>query len=176
VDSIAVIIIKNKHIVVAGTGGSEEAARLVRVDLTGNPLVGNKDMVCACDVVGVGRVKVGHSGGKGFRRDGGTYRGKLGGAKVCALLVEVALDHGGGMRWMLADLAGGKFGKGCKMAGVEGLAPCGDSRGEERGMNKSDAVSKGSVGNKSVGCGRRLGRGKVKVPEAGGGCTSAGEE
>jgi hypothetical protein len=43
-------------------------------------------------------------------------------------------------------------------------------------MNKRDAVSKGGVGNESVGCGRRLGRGKIEVPEAGCGCTSAGEE
>jgi hypothetical protein len=147
VDSVAVVIIKNKHVVVAWTWRSEETARLVRVYLAGDALVSSKDMVRACDGVGVGRVKVGHSGGRGCRRDGGTDRGKLGGSKVCALLVEVALDHGGGTRWILADLAGGKFRKGCKMAGVEGLAPCGDRRGEERGMNKSDAVSEGSVGN-----------------------------
>jgi hypothetical protein len=124
-DGVAIVIVKNKHVVVAGTGGSEETARLVRVDLTGNPLVGNKDMVCACDGGGggVGRVKVRHSGGRWFRRDGGTDRGKLGGAKVRALLVKVALDHGGGTRWILADLAGGKFWKSRKMAGVEGLAP-----------------------------------------------------
>jgi hypothetical protein len=43
-------------------------------------------------------------------------------------------------------------------------------------MNESNAVSNGGVGDKSVGGGRRLGRGKIEVPEAGGGCTSAGEE
>jgi hypothetical protein len=133
-------------------------------------------MVCACDRVGVGRIKVGHSGGWGFRRGGGTDRGKLGGAKVGALLVKVTFDHGRGTRWILADLAGGKVGESCKVAGVEGLAPCGESRGEERGMDKSDAVGKGCVRNKRMGCVGRLGGGKIKVPEAGCGCTSAGEE
>jgi len=166
VDSIAVVIIKNKHVVVAGTGRSEETSRLVCVDLTGNPLVGNKDMVCACDGVVVGRVKVGHSGSGGFRREGETDRGKLGGAKVCSLLIEVTLDHGRGAGWVLADLPGGKVGKGRKLAGVEGLAPSRESRGEERGMNKSDAVGEGRGGDKSVGCGRGRGRGKIKVPEA----------
>jgi hypothetical protein len=52
------------------------------------------------------------------------------------------------------------------LAGVEGLAPGRESRGEERGVNKSDAVGEGGGGNKSVGCGRGLGRGKIKVPEA----------
>jgi hypothetical protein len=52
------------------------------------------------------------------------------------------------------------------MAGVEGLAPGRESWGEERGVNKSDAVGKWGVGNKSVGCGRGLGRGKIEVPEA----------
>jgi hypothetical protein len=85
---------------------------LVRVDLAGDPLVGNKDMVCACDGVGVGRIKVGHSGGRGFRRDGGTDRGKLGGAKVRALLVEVTLDHRRGAGWILADRGpGGRKGR-----------------------------------------------------------------
>jgi hypothetical protein len=52
------------------------------------------------------------------------------------------------------------------MAGVEGLTPGRESRGEERGVNKSDAVGKGGGGNKSMGCSRGLGRGKIKVPEA----------
>jgi hypothetical protein len=55
-DGVAIVIVKNEHVVVAGTGGSEETARLVRVDLTGDPLVGNKDMVGACD--GGGRREV----------------------------------------------------------------------------------------------------------------------
>jgi hypothetical protein len=166
VDSIAVVIIKNKHVVVACTGRSEETTRLVRVDLTGNPLVGNKDMVCAGDGVGVRRVEVGRSGSRGFRRERETDRGELGGAQVRALLVEVTLDHRGGARWVLADLAGGKVWKSRKMAGVEGLAPGRESWGEERGVNKSDAVGKWGVGNQSVGCGRGLGSGKIEVPEA----------
>jgi hypothetical protein len=74
VDGVAIVVVKNEHVVVAGAEGSEETARLVRVDLTGDPLVGNKDMVCACNRVGVGRSKVGHSGGRGFCCDGGTDR------------------------------------------------------------------------------------------------------
>jgi hypothetical protein len=110
-DGVAIVIVKDEHVVVAGTGGSEETARLVGVDLTGDPLVGNKDVVCAFTGVGVGRSKVRHSGGRGFRRERGTDRGKLGGAQVRALLVEVTLDHRGGAGWVLADLAGGKVRK-----------------------------------------------------------------
>jgi hypothetical protein len=80
VDSVAVVIVKDEHVVVAGTGGSEKAARLVGVDLTGDPLVGNKDMVCACDGVGCGRIKVGLRIGwrcRGCWRNDGE---KLGGA------------------------------------------------------------------------------------------------
>jgi hypothetical protein len=123
-------------------------------------------MVCACDRVGVRRIEVGHSDGRGFRRERGTGRGKLGGAQVCALLVEVTFDHRGGAGWVLADLAGGKVWKGREMAGVEGLAPGRESRGEERGVNKSDAVGEGGGWNESMGCSRGLGRGKIKVPEA----------
>jgi hypothetical protein len=166
VDSVAVVVVKDKHVVVAGTGGSEKTARLVCVDLTGDALVGNEDVVCACDGVGFGRIKGGVRSGwrcrGGWRNDGG----KLGGAKVRALLIEVTLDHRGGAGWVLADLAGGKVWKSRKMAGVEGLAPGRESRGEERGVNKSDAVGEGGEGNKSVGCGRGLGRGEIKVPEA----------
>jgi hypothetical protein len=112
VDSVAVVIVKDEHVVVAGTGGSEKAARLVCVDLTGDPLVGNKDMVCACDGVGVGRIKVGLRSVWRCRGGGRNDGGKLGGAKVCSLLIKVTLDHGGGAGWVLADLTGGKVGKG----------------------------------------------------------------
>jgi hypothetical protein len=165
-DGVAIVIVKDKHVVVSGTGGSEETARLVGVDLPGDPLVGNEDVVCVCNRVGVRRIEVGHSDGRGFRRERGTDRGKLGGAQVCALLVEVTFDHRGGAGWVLADLAGGKVWKSREMAGVEGLAPGRESRGEERGVNKSDAVGEGGGWNKSMGCSRGLGRGKIKVPEA----------
>jgi hypothetical protein len=86
----------------------------------------------------------------------------------------IAGELGGYLR--TADLAGGKVGKSRKMAGVEGLAPGRESRGEERGVNKSDAVGEGGVGNKGVGCGRGLGRGKIEVPEASVGGAGAREQ
>jgi hypothetical protein len=79
---------------------------LVCVDLAGDALVSSKDLVPACDRWGIGsitvRLRVGWRCRGGWRNN----RGKLGGAKVRLLLVEVTLDHGGGAGWMLADLSG----------------------------------------------------------------------
>jgi hypothetical protein len=116
VDSVAVVIIKNKHVIVACTGGSEETSRLVRVDLAGDTLVRSKDMVRAWDRWGIWRITVRLRVDGRCRGGGRTDRGKLGGAKVSSLLVKVTLDHGGGAGGMLADLAGGKVRKGGEMA------------------------------------------------------------
>lgn len=106
VDGVAVVIIKHKHVVVACTGRSEETSRLVCVDLAGNTLVRSEDVVRACDRWGIGRIPVRLVVDGRCRCGRRTDRGKLGGAKVSSLLVEVTLDHGRGAGWMLADLPG----------------------------------------------------------------------
>jgi len=66
VDSIAVIIIKNKHVVVACTGRSKETAWLVLVDLIGNPLVaGNGRCIGAELALGQEKRRIRGSGGVG---------------------------------------------------------------------------------------------------------------
>jgi len=79
---------------------------LVRVYLAGDALVSSKDMVRACDWWGIGRITVWLRGGWRCRGGWRNDRGKLGGAKVRSLLVEVTLDHGGRAGWMFADLSG----------------------------------------------------------------------
>jgi len=82
----------------------------------------------------------------------------------------VAFDGGHGEGRVLANLLGRDVGEGREAPGIDGGTPCGESRGEEGRMDKSDAVGQGGVGKEGIG---GLGWGQVKVPEAGGGCSSA---
>jgi hypothetical protein len=52
------------------------------------------------------------------------------------------------------------------MARVKGLAPRGKGRGEERGMDKSNAIGKGCVWDKGMGRRGKGSWGKIKVPKA----------
>jgi hypothetical protein len=47
VNCIAVVVVQDEHVRVAGTRGSEKTARLIGVDLTGDALVRGEDMVGA---------------------------------------------------------------------------------------------------------------------------------
>jgi hypothetical protein len=85
----------------------------------------------------------------------------------------VALDGGHREGRVLAHLLGGDVGEGREAPGINSGTPSGESRGEKGGMDESDAVCQGGVGNEGMG---GLGWGEVEVPEAGGRCSCAGKK
>ena len=66
--------------------------------------------------------------------------------EVCALVVEVALDHGNGCWVVTSDLFGGEVGPRCEEAARDGGAPGGERGREEGNMVEGDATGDDGVG------------------------------
>ena len=99
-------------------------------------------------------------------RDSSDSRGWwcLSGPEAGSLLIQVALDHCGGMRLMLADLFRGQPRPVGEVASINGFAPGRDAWGEHGRMHESDAIGNGISGDDGVGiagagCHRDLGLG-----------------
>ena len=92
---IAVVIVDDEQVRVAGAGRTEEAACCIGVDLAGDRLTSSVDGVCAEGGLGVVKrtelvgAVIGAGGG------GGRIDVDAGGSLVGSVLIEVALDHGG---------------------------------------------------------------------------------
>jgi hypothetical protein len=108
VNGVTVVIVEYKHVSVACTGRSEKTAWLVSVDLASDTLMGDKDMVGA----GNGWAVMSGVGMRCYGGSGGTDGRGLGGPEVGSLLVEMAFDHGWGVRRVLAHLTGGNVREG----------------------------------------------------------------
>ena len=126
-DAVAVEVVDDEQVVIASAGGSDEATRLVGVNLTGGfhegseavMRTGSKWLIVECvGGEGIGIVK---------RRRAGVGGG-LGGALVHAALVEMPLDHGERSRRMFAQASEGKAGE----IGNVAFGECSFQRGERR--------------------------------------------
>jgi hypothetical protein len=112
VDGVAVVVIQDEELGVAGAGGEDEAARLVGEDLAGRvrgharriaevgaftrALRGWEGITGSGGGVGVGGGRVNSE----QRQLGGRFRG---GAQLLATLVEVAFDGSHRLRWVTAE-------------------------------------------------------------------------
>jgi len=105
-DVVAVVVVDDEEIGVAGGGVAEESAGWIREDLAGGRLDGDVDVVGA---EGVGfdgcGMEIGGDGSRVGGAVGGAGRGRFGfcGTQVGSLLVEVAFDHWGGLGLVFAD-------------------------------------------------------------------------
>ena len=122
-DGVAVVVVDDEEIVVAPGGGDDELAWEIVVDLAGDGFAADVDVVCSAD-------------GRG---DGDGWLGRLGGADVGTLLVEVTEGRDQGLGQVLADSAGGETGPRGEETAVDGVDPGGDHGVPSCRVEESDA-------------------------------------
>lgn len=144
-DVITVVIVDNKQVTVAATGGYEESAGEISRNLSGHELEINEEIVRS------DRRRLARCNGQHVRDGSGDDVGwtgvvhggvdrMLSRPQVRSLLVKMPLDHGDREGGVASNLGGREIRPCGEVAGVDGCAPRGNGRREHGSMVECNSV------------------------------------